>query len=129
MFGFSFGSNKTIVGLDIGSNSIKAVELQRSRGEVLVSHLGMEPLASDIVVDSMIVDSGSVASAISKIFAEHAFKAKHVATSVSGHSVIVKKISMQTMDRAGAGRSRSQRGRAIHTIRHERRKHRLSGSQ
>ncbi len=97
MFSFKFGSKKTIVGLDIGSNSIKAVELQRNRGEVLVSHLGIEPLASDIVVDSMIVDSGSVASAISKIFGEHAFKAKQVATSVSGHSVIVKKISMQNM--------------------------------
>ncbi len=40
MFGLSFGSKKTIVGLDIGSNSVKAVELQRSRGEVMVSHLG-----------------------------------------------------------------------------------------
>ena len=100
---FGFGSNKTIVGLDIGSNSIKAVELQRRRGEVMVSHVGVEPLANDIVVDSMIVDSGSVASAISKIFAEHAFKAKQVATSVSGHSVIVKKISMQTMDEPELG--------------------------
>jgi type IV pilus assembly protein PilM len=104
MFGLKLpGSNKTIVGLDIGSNSIKAVELQRSRGEIMVSHLGMEPLASDIVVDSMIVDSGSVASAIGKIFAEHAFKAKGVATSVSGHSVIVKKVSMQTMDEPELG--------------------------
>ncbi len=104
MFGLNvFGSNKTIVGLDIGSNSIKAVELQRNRGEIVVSHLGIEPLASDIVVDSMIVDSGSVASAISKIFAEQAFKAKQVATSVSGHSVIVKKISMQTMEEPELG--------------------------
>ena len=102
MFGL-FGSNKSIVGLDIGSNSIKAVELLRRRGEVMVSHVGLEPLASDIVVDSMIVDSGSVASAISKIFAEQAFKAKQVATSVSGHSVIVKKISMQTMDEPELG--------------------------
>ena len=100
---FGFGSNKTIVGLDIGSNSIKAVELQRSRGEVMVSHVGVEYLASDIVVDSMIVDSGSVASTISKIFSEKAFKAKQVATSVSGHSVIVKKISMQTMEEPELG--------------------------
>src|SRR5208282_182859 len=103
MLGLSFGSKKTIVGLDIGSNSIKAVELMRRRGEVMVSHVGMEPLANDIVVDSMIVDSGSVASAISKIFAEQAFKAKLVATSVSGHSVIVKKISMQTMEEPELG--------------------------
>jgi len=94
---FGIGSGKSIVGLDIGSSCIKAIELKRSKGEIVVSHLGVEPLASDIVVDSMIVDSGSVSSAISKIFAEHAIKTKSVATSVSGHSVIVKKISVQPM--------------------------------
>ena len=62
-------------------------------------NVGLEPLASDIVVDSMIVDSGSVASSITKIFADHGIKSKQVATSVSGHSVIVKKISMATMPR------------------------------
>jgi type IV pilus assembly protein PilM len=92
-----FGSGKSIVGLDIGSSSIKAIELKRSKGEIVVTHLGVEPLASDIVVDSMIVDSGSVSSAISKIFGEHGIKTKNVATSVSGHSVIVKKISVQPM--------------------------------
>src|SRR3569832_1264715 len=96
MFGLGAAS-KTIVGLDIGSSSIKAVELKKTRGGVAVTHLGLEPLASDIVVDSMIVDSGSVASAITKIFADNSIKSKSVATSVSGHSVIVKKIQMQTM--------------------------------
>lgn len=94
---FGFGGAKTIVGLDIGSSCIKAVELKRNKGEITVASLGVEPLASDIVVDSMIVDSGSVSSAISKIFNEHKIKSKNVATSVSGHSVIVKKITMQSM--------------------------------
>jgi type IV pilus assembly protein PilM len=92
-----FGSGKSIVGLDIGSSSIKAIELKRAQGEIIVSHVGVEPLASDIVVDSMIVDSGSVSSAISKIFSQHNIKTKSVATSVSGHSVIVKKIGVQPM--------------------------------
>ena len=61
------------------------------RGEIQVVNVGLEALASDIVVDSMIVDSGSVASSISKVFSEHGIKSKQVATSVSGHSVIVKK--------------------------------------
>jgi type IV pilus assembly protein PilM len=95
-----FGSGKSVVGLDIGSSSIKAIELKRSKGEIMVSHLGVEPLASDIVVDSMIVDSGSVSSAISKIFGQHNIKTKNVATSVSGHSVIVKKIGVQPMSEA-----------------------------
>jgi len=92
-----FGGAKTIVGLDIGSSSIKAVELKKAKGEIQVVHVGFEPLGSDIVVDSMIVDSGSVSSAISKIFNDNKITSKAVATSVSGHSVIVKKIAMQSM--------------------------------
>ena len=93
---FGFGS-KTIVGLDVGSSSIKAVELRKTRQGIEVAHLGLEPIAPDIVVDSMIVDSGTVSSAISKLFADTDIKSKAVATAVSGHSVIVKKISLPSM--------------------------------
>ena len=92
-----FGGTKTIVGLDIGSSCIKAVELKRTRGGIELAHLGVEPLASDVVVDSMIMDSPSVSTAIAKLFGEAAIKTKAVATSVSGHSVIVKRISVPTM--------------------------------
>ncbi|HYH01187.1 MAG TPA: type IV pilus assembly protein PilM [Terriglobales bacterium] len=94
---FGLGGTKTIVGLDIGSSAIKAVELKRTRGEIGVAHLAMEPLATDVVVDSMIMDSPSVASAIAQIFTENGIKAKSVATSVSGHSVIVKRIGVPAM--------------------------------
>src|SRR5258708_7714176 len=94
---FGMGS-KTMVGLDVGSSSIKAVELRKTRAGIEVAHLGLEPLASDIVVDSMIVDSGTVSSAISKLFNENEIKTKAVATAVSGHSVIVKNISLPSMN-------------------------------
>jgi len=94
---FGLGGSKSIVGLDIGSSCIKAVELKRSRSGIEVAHLGVEPLASDVVVDSMIMDSPSVSSAITKIFTENAIKTKAVATSVSGHSVIVKRIQVPAM--------------------------------
>jgi len=93
---FGMGS-KSIVGLDVGSSSIKAVELKKKGGQIEVTHLGLEPLSSDIVVDSMIVDSGTVSSAISKLFLDNQIKTKAVATAVSGHSVIVKKISLPSM--------------------------------
>ncbi len=97
---FGLGGSKTIVGLDIGSSCIKAVELKRSRGGIEVAHLGVEPLASDVVVDSMIMDSPSVSSAITKLFTENNIKTRAVATSVSGHSVIVKPISIPTRSEA-----------------------------
>ncbi len=93
---FGFGA-KSIVGLDVGSSSIKAVELKKSRNGIEAVHVGMEPLAPDIVVDSMIVDSGTVSSAIAKLFTDNQIKSKNVATAVSGHSVIVKKISLPSM--------------------------------
>jgi type IV pilus assembly protein PilM len=91
------GGSKALVGLDIGSSSIKAVELKRTRGGISAVHVGIEPLAIDAVVDSMIVDSGIVANAVTKIFNDNGIKSRSVATSVSGHSVIVKKITMQTL--------------------------------
>jgi len=90
-------SKQSIVGLDVGSSSIKAVELKRGRGGIEVAHLGVEALPSDIVVDSMIVDSGTVSSVIAKLFSENEIKSRSVATSVSGHSVIVKKIALPMM--------------------------------
>src|SRR5208282_4978534 len=88
---FGMGS-KTIVGLDVGSSSIKAVELRKTRAGIEVAHLGLEPIAPDIVVDSMIVDSGTVSSAIAKLFTDTQIKSKAVAT-----AVIVKKISLPSM--------------------------------
>jgi type IV pilus assembly protein PilM len=94
---FGFGKEKELVGLDIGSSSIKAVELKRSKqGYELVSY-GVKPLAQDIVVDGAIMDGPAVADSISKIFEEKKFKTKNVAASVSGHSVIVKRIPLPAM--------------------------------
>lgn len=94
MFG---GKQKSLVGLDIGSNSIKAVELKGTKqGYELVS-FGLEQLPADTVVDGAIMDAPAVASAISKIFDEQKIKTKNVATSVSGHSVIVKRITLPYM--------------------------------
>src|SRR3954465_15444787 len=109
---FGFGS-KSIVGLDVGSSSIKAVELSKKGGQIEVTHLGLEPLSSDIVVDSMIVDSGTVSSAISKLFSDNGIKTKLVATAVSGHSVIVKKISLPSIVDAELGDT-TQKEAALH---------------
>src|ERR1700731_2522643 len=94
---FGGGQKKALVGLDIGSSSIKAVELKGPKqGYELVS-FGLEALAQDTVVDGAIMDAPLVAGAISNIFDSHKVKTKNVATAVSGHSVIVKRVSLPTM--------------------------------
>jgi type IV pilus assembly protein PilM len=94
---FGMGKQKALVGLDIGSSSIKAVELRSSKqGYELVS-FGLEPLAQDTVVDGAIMDAPLVAGGISTIFEQQKIKTKNVATAVSGHSVIVKRVTLPAM--------------------------------
>jgi len=94
---FGSGKSKPVVGLDIGSSSIKAVELRGTKqGYELVS-FGVEPLAQDTVVDGAIMDAPLVAAGIGSIFDQQKVKAKSVATSVSGHSVIVKRVALPLM--------------------------------
>ena len=93
-----FGRGKQLVGVDIGSSSVKAVELKRAGKGLVVSKLSMESRDPEIVVDGAIVDTNAVSNSIAKIFTENKIKTRDVATSVSGHSVIVKKLSLEQMD-------------------------------
>src|SRR3989304_10006055 len=95
---FSFlAKKKPLLGLDIGASSVKAVQLSRTGKTYELAHLGMAPLNPETIVDGVIMDGGSVTSAIQQIYQEHGIKTKDVAVAVSGHSVIVKKIKMQQM--------------------------------
>jgi len=89
--------SRQLVGLDIGSSSIKAVELKSTKSGYALVSFGMETLAPDTVVDGAIMDAPQVANAISKIFDAQRIKTKNVATSVSGHSVIVKRVPLPLM--------------------------------
>src|SRR5438045_1554546 len=90
--------SKQIVGLDIGSSSIKSVELKNTKAGYELVSFGMETLAPDTVVDGAIMDAPQVANAISRIFDSASVKTKNVATSVSGHSVIVKRVPLPLMN-------------------------------
>ena len=87
--------NKQVVGLDIGSSKVKSAELRplRKGGFELLS-LGMEELSPDCIVDGVIISKIPVCDAINRIFSTQSIKNRRVATSISGHSVIVKKVSL-----------------------------------
>lgn len=94
-----FSRQKNLFGLDIGSSAVKAVELRKTGKGFEVIHAGIEPLASDTVVDGAIMDALSVADSINKALAEQKIRTRNVATSVSGHSVIVKKVTLPQMSK------------------------------
>jgi type IV pilus assembly protein PilM len=95
-----FGRNKPVVGLDIGSSSVKVVELRRSGHSYKVVGFGAEPIPGDTIVDGAIIDAAAVAGALDRLFLAARIKTKDVAASLSGNSVIVKKITLPVMTEA-----------------------------
>ncbi|MFN2577578.1 MAG: type IV pilus assembly protein PilM [Pyrinomonadaceae bacterium] len=93
-------TNKSMVGVDIGSSSVKAVELEGKNGDFQLVSLGYQSLEPDSVVDGQIMELNSVSNAISNIFNEHKIKTNRVAAGVNGHSVIVKNIVLPQMSSA-----------------------------
>jgi type IV pilus assembly protein PilM len=88
---------QNLVGLDIGSSSVKAVELQRKGGNLQLVSMGYENLQADAIVDGQIMELNNVSDVITSIFNEHKIKTSKVAAGVSGHSVIVKNIVVPPM--------------------------------
>ena len=88
---------RQLVGLDIGSSAIKVAQLKESKGRYFLQKFGVKPLEPEVIVDGTVMDEGRVVSAIQELFEETNIKNKHVAVSISGHAVIVKKISLPPM--------------------------------
>ncbi|MFK7991327.1 MAG: type IV pilus assembly protein PilM [Sandaracinaceae bacterium] len=90
---------KNLVGVDIGSSSIKVAEIREKRGGArALVRFGYHPLPSETIVDGHIINSGAVVEGLQKLF--HKAKRRDVALRVSGHSVIIKKITMPQMTTA-----------------------------
>lgn len=95
-----FSRSKGVVGLDIGSSAIKLVELkERKAGEFHLQRLGVEPLSPEAIVDGSVMDSALVVDAIHRLNDQTKVKNTNYATSLSGHSVIIKKIQLPAMPR------------------------------
>ena len=95
-----WGKKKDVVGLDIGCSSIKLVELKEDKNGFKLQNLAISPLPSEAIVDGALMDSVTIIDTIRDLITTSRTKTKDVVTSVSGHSVIVKKISLPFMTEA-----------------------------
>jgi type IV pilus assembly protein PilM len=93
-----FSRAKGLIGLDIGSSAIKLVELnERRSGEFHLLRLGTEALSPEAIVDGSIMDSSLVVDTIHRLTQTTKAKGGSYGTSLSGHSVIIKKIQLPAM--------------------------------
>jgi len=94
-----FGKKKSVAGLDVGSSSIKMVELEGKADNLSLVNLGFENLPSDTIIDGQIMELNTVSDVIRNLCVNHGVNADNVVTGVSGHSVIIKNIVLPRMSR------------------------------
>jgi type IV pilus assembly protein PilM len=91
----SVSKKNQLVGIDIGSHSIKVAEVEDSKNQGMVlNNFGMIALPSEAIMDGSIREMEVVAAALKNLLQNLGIKNKNSATSISGYSVIVKKISI-----------------------------------
>jgi len=95
-----FGKKEHLVGLDIGSRTVKAAEIAVTGKGTVLKKFGMVEIAPGIIEDGGINDPDALAESIRQVFKENNIKELNVAISIGGYSVIVKKINVQTMAEA-----------------------------
>ena len=93
-----FGKKDHLVGLDIGSRTIKVAEIVENKKGRSIRRFGMTDIAPGLIEDGSINDPETVAESIRQLFKSYNIKEQNVALSIGGYSVIVKKISVQTME-------------------------------
>jgi type IV pilus assembly protein PilM len=94
-----FGKKKSVAGLDIGSSSIKMIELEGKLNNLNLVSLGFENLPGDTIIDGQIMELNVVSDVIRSVCVNHQVNADRVVTGVSGHSVILKNIVLPPMSR------------------------------
>ena len=78
---------RSLIGLDIGTNCVKAVELTQAGSDLVITGYGQSEILSE----------GSKADAILDVLHSNAFRTRRLATAVSGKSVIVRYLTMIQM--------------------------------
>lgn len=93
-----FPGSKLLAGLDVGSSSLKLAEIEETaKGRTLTRFYHM-PLERGIIEDGVAVEKQELAAKIKELFKKSGCKRRKIVTSLSGHSVIVKKVTFPTME-------------------------------
>ena len=83
------GEGKSLVGVDIGSASIKVCQVKDTKKGVGLLRFGYAPLAPSVIVDGQVMDASAVTETLARVFHDAKIRQKECALSVSGQSVIV----------------------------------------
>ena len=90
-----FGKRREpVIGLDIGSTSVRLLQLSSQGSGYRIDHYAIEPLGEDLVVDKVVRDVEAISDVISRVVKASGTRAKSCAIAVSGSAVFTKMISL-----------------------------------
>jgi type IV pilus assembly protein PilM len=87
----------TPIGLDIGSSSIRAVQVRRGKEDVSLSSFGQIPLPPGTVTDGVIQDPAAVTGALRQLWSNARFTTKNVVLGVTNPQLIVRETQVANL--------------------------------
>jgi type IV pilus assembly protein PilM len=91
-------NDNLITGVDIGSHAVKICQLQKAGKGYKLLAVGSAALPPGAVEDGVLQEPEAVGKVISSLLKNLKIKSKKIGISISGYSVIVKKINLETME-------------------------------
>ncbi|HLC17779.1 MAG TPA: type IV pilus assembly protein PilM [Thermodesulfobacteriota bacterium] len=88
-----FFAKRDAAAFDIGSSSVKVVHMSQTKKGWELEKLAMAEFPPEAIVDGSIIDSMTVIKTIKDLVKEQGIKVKDAVSSLTGHSVIIKKVS------------------------------------
>jgi len=95
---FFLKKSKGVLGLDIGTSSVKMVELVETKKGYQLKNFGYSSLPKETIVNGVLKNPSALITAITNLARSLKPSTKYVATSISGHPVIIKKIITSVVD-------------------------------
>lgn len=90
-----FGTKSVpVIGLDIGSSSVRALQLSQQGSGFRIEHFAIEPLREGVMVEKSVQDIEAISDAIGRAVRNSGSNARACAIAVSGSAVFTKTISL-----------------------------------
>jgi type IV pilus assembly protein PilM len=89
-----FKKSNSMIGLDIGKSSIKSVEFEFFKEEVILKNIGIAGLSFETIIDELIINSNEIIEKIRKLLNHYKITSKKTSVSIPGNSVIIKRLEL-----------------------------------
>lgn len=91
-------AKRPVIGLDIGNGSVRAAEVDVSRGAPTIRRFGMVQLAPGAVRGGEVMDAGAVTAALRHLWKSAGFKSRSVAIGLANQRVLVRQVDVPWME-------------------------------